>query len=509
MAAVEHVAITPGTSGPSGESVSGSLRSAAGAFWWEGVYLGATRVIQLVRFVILARLLSPRDFGLLAVAWAVVEVGQGLSDLGLEKAVIQRSHVSEHEYNATWTFDVLRCAVLATVIAVFAPAIAVAFGEPSATNLIRALGVTPIMYALASIKRIELQRRLQFRSLTLIRLPEMAVEAVIAIVLAPRIGVWALAVAAWISISCTVTLSYMLAPHRPRFNPDWKIGIGLFRFSRWLTVTGLSVMVGEAVLRAVISRRLGTESLGIFYLASRLAILPLGTVSQVVWTVGFTLHAQLQAEVRRAATAFQYVLTSISVLLLPVYALLFVLADALTAHVLGPKWSGSTQIIKILALANVAAIGGAAIRPMLEGRGYPRYASALIGVNQALVISSAYVIGQWAGIAGVAWVRTTIEFALLPAWVWAAKQVLPDAFQGIGKIMLTAGFSATLAGLAALAVVSATDTAWGALVAALMGAGMALAALLALDLSLRLGFVANLKRVLLTLFTSRQSYVAE
>ena len=79
----------------------------------------------------------------------------------------------------------------------------------SATNLIRALGLTPGMYALGSIKRIDLHRRLEFRSLTFIRLPEMAVEAVIAIVLAPRIGVWALAVAARISISCTVVLSYV------------------------------------------------------------------------------------------------------------------------------------------------------------------------------------------------------------------------------------------------------------------------------------------------------------
>jgi O-antigen/teichoic acid export membrane protein len=489
--------------------VSGGLRAAAGAFWWEGVYLGTTRVIQLVRFVILARLLSPRDFGLLAVAWAVVDVAQGLSDWSLEEAVIQRPHVSDHDYNAAWTFDVLRCAALATVIGIFAPAIAAAFGEAGATNLVRALGLTPVMSALASVKRIELQRRLEFRPLTVMRLPETAVEAVIAIVLAPRIGVWALAVAAWISISCTVALSYVLAPHRPRFIPDWSVGAALFQFGRWLTVTGVSVMVGEALLRAVISRRLGTESLGIFYVASRLAILPLGTVSQVVWTVGLSLHARLQADVRRAGTAFQYVLTSISVLLLPVYALLFVLADALTMHVLGPKWSGSSQIIRILALANVAAIGGAAIRPMLEGRGYPRYVSALIGANETLVVSNAYVIGQWAGIVGVAWGRTIIEFALLPAWVWAAKQVLPDAFEGIGKIMLTAGFSATLAGLAALAVVSATDSAWGALMAALIGAGMALVVLLALDLSLQLGFVANMKRVVLTLFTSPPGYIAQ
>jgi len=484
------------------ESQSEGLRKAAGAFWWEGVYLGATRVIQLVRFVILARLLSPRDFGLLAVAWAVVEVGQGLSDWGLEKAVIQRAHVSDHDYNAAWTFDVLRCLALAITIGVFAPWIAVAFGDAGATNLIRVLGLTPVVAALASIKRIDFYRRLDFRSLTLMRLPEMAVEAVIAIVLAPRIGVWALAVAALISISCTVTLSYVLAPHRPRLISDWKVGVGLFRFSRWLTVTTVAIMVGEALLRAVISRRLGTESLGVYYLAARLASLPMTTVSQAVWTVGFSLHARLQSDVKRAGAAFQYVLTSMAALLLPVYAVLFVLANALTMYVLGPKWSDSAQIIRILALANVAAVGAAAIRPMLEGRGHPRSASVLIVANQVLIISTAYVISRWAGMVGVAWGQAIVQFALLSAWVWAAKQALPDAFRGTGKIMFAAGLSAILAAVAALAVANGIASAWGALIAALTGGGVTLFALLALDQLLQLGLVANVKRALPTLFTS-------
>ena len=136
-------------------------------------------------------------------AWAVVEVGQGLSDWGLDKALVQRSHVTEYEYNAAWTLDLLRCLALATVIGLAAPVIAAAFGEVGATNLIRVLALTPAVGALTSIKRVELLRRLDFRSFTLIRLPEMAIEAVIAIALAPRIGVWALAVAALISICCT------------------------------------------------------------------------------------------------------------------------------------------------------------------------------------------------------------------------------------------------------------------------------------------------------------------
>jgi O-antigen/teichoic acid export membrane protein len=483
---------------------SGYAKTAGAAFLWEGTYLGGTRAIQLLRFVILARLLAPHDFGLLAVAWSVVEVGQGLSDWGLDKAVVQRSDVSDREYNAAWTLDLLRCLALAIVIGLAAPGIAAAFGEARATNLIRVLGLTPVFYATGSIKRLELQRRLDFRSLTFIRLPEVLVEAVVAITLVPWIGVWALAVAALVSISCTVALSYVLAPHRPRLVPDWSLTVRLLRFGRWLFVTGVAVMVGEALLRAVVSRQLGTEQLGLFYLATRLASLPLSTVSQVVWTVGISLHARLQADVQRGAAALQQVLITMSALLLPAYALLFVLADSMTVHVLGPKWSGAAPLIKILALGNMAAIGAGAIRPMLDGRGYPQYSSALIGATQTMVISlAAWVGGPSAGIVGVAWGRALVDFALLPAWVWAARRLLPDAFRGIGKIIVALVFSAAVAALAALGLVNTIASAWGTLIAAVIGAAVTLMAVLTLDQSLKLGFVASIKNVLpQTLFAS-------
>jgi O-antigen/teichoic acid export membrane protein len=181
---------------------------------------------------------------------------------------------------------------------------------------------------------------------------------------------------------------------------------------------------------------------------------------------------------------------------------LFVLANALTTYVLGPKWSGSTDIIKILAVASVAAVGGAAIRPMLEGRGHPRSASVLIVVNQALMILTAYVISPWTGIVGVAWGQAVVQFALLSAWVAAAKRVLPDAFRGMGKIMFAAGLTAALAAMTTLAVITATGSAWGALTAAVMGAAMTLIILLALDRALRLGLVADLKKALPSLFPS-------
>jgi O-antigen/teichoic acid export membrane protein len=186
-----------------------------------------------------------------------------------------------------------------------------------------------------------------------------------------------------------------------------------------------------------------------------------------------------------------------SALLLPAYALLFVLADPLTAHLLGSKWSGAAPLIKILAIANMAAIAAGAIRPLLDGRGHPQYSSALIGATQTMVIClAAFVAGPWAGIIGVAWGRLIVEMTMLPAWWRAATRVLPDAFRGMGKIMIALVTSATIAALAAFGFVVAIGNAWGAILGAGAGAAVTVTTLLAVDYSLKLGFVANLRKVL-------------
>ena len=172
----------------------------------------------------------------------------------------------------------------------------------------------------------------------------------------------------------------------------------------------MAVTAAEALLRAVISRHLGTDQLGLYYLAARLAGLPLSTVSQLVLTVGISIHARLQSDLPRSRR-IPGVVTTMAAVLLPTYALLLVLAPGMTAYVLGAKWSGAAPIIRILALGNIAGIAAGAIRPMLEGRGYPQYASVLLVASQTLVIAFATVAGSWAGVVGVAWARTVVEFA--------------------------------------------------------------------------------------------------
>ena len=176
----------------------GSLASRTGsALLWNGAGLAVTRLISLVRFVVLARLLTPEDFGLLAIAWVVIELLLTLTDTGMVTALVQRDRVDESQYDTAWTVGIVRALVVAIVLVVGAPLIAQFFGEPRAASILPPLAAAPVLAALASIKIADLTRNLQFRKLTFIRVPEAAVEAVVSIALATLLGVWRSSSACW------------------------------------------------------------------------------------------------------------------------------------------------------------------------------------------------------------------------------------------------------------------------------------------------------------------------
>ena len=252
--------------------------------------------------MVLARLLTPEDFGLLAIAWVVIELLLTLTDTGMVTALVQRDRVDESQFDTAWTVGIVRALVVAVVLVVGAPLIAQFFGSrerPASSPLAAA----PVLAALASIKIADLTRN-PVPEADFIRVPEAVVEAVVSIALATLLGVWALVVGVLVAnlVRGGAVVPGGSAPAADLL--DQGAARSPFRFGRWLFAVGVLGLAGEALLRAVIARRLGIAELGIFYLAMRLVMLPLTSVESAVGSIGMPLHARLQADpVRRTRPA--------------------------------------------------------------------------------------------------------------------------------------------------------------------------------------------------------------
>jgi O-antigen/teichoic acid export membrane protein len=212
-----------------------------------------------------------------------------------------------------------------------------------------------------------------------------------------------------------VIASYFLAPYRPRLNYDWSAVKPLLKFGGWLLITGVIAMIGNFGFRIIVSRQLGAEGLGLYFLAAQLAFLPSEVASEVVGTVAFPLYARLQTNLKQAAGAFQAILTGLMALLYPICALIIVLSPVLVKDILGAKWNGTVPLIQVLSFVTMIGLLGDTTIPLVKGFGQS-YRVAWI----ELVQSSSLILMVWFFIrryntvgAALAWLPAIISVQIL------------------------------------------------------------------------------------------------
>src|SRR5512141_220660 len=428
------------------------LNQAGSALTWRALQLAGTKLVSFVRLLILARLLVPEDFGLLAIAVTGVGFFASVTDLGMIPALVQGREIDETWYDTAWTIGVARALGITVIVALFAPLIGKIFAEPRSVDVIRVLALGPLLEALASFKVATLMRNLPFRPLAILRTVEAVVATIVSIVLAVSFGVWALVAGVLAGASANTVLSYVLVPHRPRLSFDRHSSRMLIRFGRWIFVTGLIAMLGQYVLRVVISRQLGTAALGLYVLAAQLAYLPSEISSGVVGSVAFPMFARLQTDIQQARQAFRTMVVGMAVLLYPVCLMMIALARPLVIEVLGSKWKGTEPVIQILVLATVIGLIGDAVEESLKGLGRPDKQACMAFVQNLMLISLVWVLSRNFGIIGaaLAWLPSIVASQIVG--IVSLRQVMPQPLEGLGRPLLIIAIASLGGGRAAYGI---------------------------------------------------------
>jgi PST family polysaccharide transporter/lipopolysaccharide exporter len=451
------------------------------AVLWRALELGLTRLVSLVRFLVLARLLAPEDFGLLAIAAGVLELLMTLTEVGVTRALVQRPDATQDDYDVAWTIGVARSVLVLLVVAAAAPQLAGLLGDDRATALLRVLALQPLVAAFESARVAWLLRHLRFSPVAGLNLGAAVVEAVVAVALAPVLGVWALVIAALVSSAGRALLSYVVAPHRPRFRWERRAAAALLGFGKWVFLGYVFAVAGDFLLRAAVGRRLGAADLGLFYLAARLAYLPNQVVAELVTPVAFSVHAQLQSTKDLASRAFLTSVTGMALLLAPVTGVLVGLASPLADDVLGPSWAGSAPVLALLAVVGLVTVPVDAAEPMLEGQGHPERVAWLRGVRAGGVLILAWWLTGAHGLVGAAVAALVAEVMIGGFAAHLVRGAWLPAKARVGRLLLTSVAAAVVAGAVARGVEGVLPGLAGVLVGAGTGLVAGLASIAALD----------------------------
>jgi O-antigen/teichoic acid export membrane protein len=490
-----------------------SAQQAGSALFWRMAELAFVKGMFLIRLLILARLLTPEDFGLMAIATVAIGLLMKITDMGMVPALIQRAEADESHYHSAWSVGFIRALLVTVVVVLTAPVIADLFGEPKATAIIAVLAIRPLLDATANIRVAELTRNLRFRSLACIHVPAAAVELLVSLTLARSFGVWVLVIGALSGSIATVIASYAVAPWRPRFLLRSDAIRPLIRYGRWIFVTGLVALAGRSALQIVISRRLGANELGLYFLAAKLAFLPYEVISEVVGSVAFPLYSRLQSDLVQTSRTFRTILTGMVSLLVPVYVLIIVFAPSLVENALGSKWAGSASLIQILAIVGIVGMFGDATGPVFRGVGQPEKILAVETVQSVLLIVLAwYLAGQYGLIgAGLSWL-----IAIAASQIFSAvflSRLLPRPFTGLASPVISIMLCSIASALVGLMLIHVLTGLSGLIVASLIAAIATGLFLWGSDRRFKLGLAMNLSQAFpqianLLRFSSSHNYRA-
>ncbi|NQX12433.1 lipopolysaccharide biosynthesis protein [Microbacteriaceae bacterium VKM Ac-2855] len=395
-------------------------RASRGVMQTLGGQWGKTAV-QLISTVVLARLLDPSDFGLLAMVTAIVGVADLVRDFGLTGAIVQARTMSETVWRSVLWLSVALGIAGTIVIAAAAPLIAMLYDEQRLIVLTLAVAPTLFVNALCMPLQAKVQRELKFGVLANIDVISMVIGVALSIVAGLLgWGVWSLVVLQGGALIYRAIALWVAA--RPTF--------GRPRISREvipLVSTGGSIFgvqllnyAARNVDNVVVGQQLGAGALGQYSRAYALFLMPLQQLNGPLGRVALPVLSSLQDDGERYRRYVRGALLVIGYLTLPTFAVLSALAAPLVELLLGPQWSSAALILSLLSIAGIAQGIGNVQGWIYISLGRVHRQLIYYVVTRPIVIASFFVGVWWAGTEGLALLYGLVTLVLLVPGFWLA-----------------------------------------------------------------------------------------
>lgn len=356
----------------------------------SGIWVGASEltlaVLNIVRSVLLARLLSPQIFGLMGIALIALRTFETFTRPGIAQALIARQQDFDEAAPTAFTMLVVRGAVLAAMLAAAAPWVGRFYDEAELTPMLVAMSSLFVIGSLANINTVAHQRNLDFRRLTYLNQVAALCGIVVTVGLAWWLrSVWALVIGQIAQTLLNVTLSYYFIGGRMRFAFDSGVARDLFRYGKFVTGSSMVLYVATEIDSAVIGKLLGTEQLGFYALALTIANLVTTNVSKIASGIMMPAYSKLQADHAALRRAYLRTLGLLLLAIAPATAGLLLLASPFIGVVYGDRWLAAALPLQILAIFGLVRALAAFNGYLFEGMGVPKVAFQL-GLWRLLVI---------------------------------------------------------------------------------------------------------------------------
>lgn len=373
----------------------------------------AMRLIGLASTVILARLLAPDDFGVIAIALIASGLLETIAYAGVDLALMRPGADSREHYDTAWTIQLIQGALIAGFLLLLAPWVAPFFSEPRATAVMQVIALRPLIMGLQNIGIVAFRKELDFakdfRFTLYTKLANFAIVVGAAVWLRDY---WALVIGMTSSSLIAVAFSYSMHPYRPRLSMA-KAG-AIWGFSQWLIISRVGNFLSRKTDEFVIGRLLGTSAMGGYHVANELATMPTSELVMPLRRAMFPTMAKVSENREELQKLLLLSVSAVAAMCFSVGFGLMSVAPELIPVVLGDKWVSGIDPMRWLALYGAVSSLTLILETPLWVSGKTRLSAVLTWLEVALLWPTAYLATQATGIEGAAMARLGVSVVLLP-----------------------------------------------------------------------------------------------
>ncbi len=397
---------------------------------------GAQFLIQSTATIVLARLLTPADFGLVAMVATVTSLGQAFADLGLSEATIQRKEINDDQVSVLFWINVAIGLGLTLLTVALAPVLAKFYRDPRLINITLLLSLTFLIGGLRVQPDALLKRQMRFSSLAVRDVASYGLAVPVAITMAWRgASYWAL-VALPLTLNLTqMALSWLMVNWRPGLpRRDAHVG-SMIAFGGNVAASYFLINVSRSADNVLIGWYWGAGPLGLYSRAYNLLMLPVRLLSASAVSVAIPAFSRTQDDPEHFARYYLRAVNLIMWISAPVFGFLFVAAKPVIVMILGNQWREAAPVFQILAISALGQLLLESTIWLFVSRGQSKQLLKLLLIISPIIVGS-FAIGLPFGIKGVALSGSLVLLSILPWMLKFTFRGTTLTLQRLGRALL-------------------------------------------------------------------------
>lgn len=402
-----------------------SLRSRAFAgVRWTTLSSAGRILLQLLQVTVLARMLAPADFGLVAVVIAIISVMQVFADGGVSNAILHYQDVSATESASLYWLNIAISAALASLLVLASPWLAVWYAEPALQSLLSTAAVTLLLGASGQQLRVVAQKQLRFVALAKVEFGGAVAGCAVAIALAvAHSGAFAIIIGSLTTAGVTTGLAwwYLADGWRPKGGLSWQGVRRFMRFGAHSVGSNLASSLNSQVDVLLGAQFLGASAMGLYSVPKDLSLRMSGIINPVVTEVSAPVMASVQTDSARLRQIYLQIVRMIASVTFPCYIGLAVFAPEVVRVVLGHEWDGASPLLRLLACWALLRSTGNPVGTLVVARGRPDL-GLLWNLALVIVIPPAVWAGSRYGLVGMTIAMLLVALILfVPNWYFLVR----------------------------------------------------------------------------------------